>query len=482
MAHHERRPGRGGSAGMELAGDGAAGACLAGAENQQSVIFFFHPLVRYACRQLSVEREMACDDQVVASGVAAEVYAAGILKAAERSVHAGGTPNGAHQLALFSTKQILERRLEMILNTNRARMIAHQWRYLVLPVALIAVAGFLLIPRYSAKNLASNSPAKDSLKPAKGSPVKATYSAQEKELIEMIQQVAEAIPQQWHYRYHRAGLPDGRLVLDDFRVYDRQRESPLIIILPKPPQIPVGVAPGYSISKVEVGAFDVSVNDDSAVMDFIGTLHLSVPDQDKETLVTDPYRVNLVKVNDQWQADRQKMPRGVGPMFWPPRPPAPPFETQGAHFEGFKHIDAMTLHNFGDAQFLVQSSLPFEGPQSVEMKLSENELEYCRCKAWELQNAVVKLGELELRAEKGSRTLGSHVDAVHLKDRFEFQWGEQIYYGLGDITAGYHLQNKRLGLGSSPETRLYRTSDRTGEAITLQQLAQELKDQSLRKN
>jgi len=103
-------------------------------------------------------------------------------------------------------------------------------------------------------------------------------------------------------------------------------------------------------------------------------------------------------------------------------------------------------------------------------------------KAWELQNAVVKLGELEIRAEKGSRTLGPHVDAVHLKDRFEFQWGEQIYYGLGGITAGYHLQNKRLGLGSSAETRLYRTPDRSGEAITLQQLAQELKDQSLRKN
>jgi hypothetical protein len=146
-----------------------------------------------------------------------------------------------------------------------------------------------------------------------------------------------------------------------------------------------------------------------------------------------------------------------------------------------KQIDAMTLHNFGDAQFLVQSSLPFEGPQSVEMKLDEMELKYCGCKSWELQNAVVKLDKLELRAEKGSRTLGPHVDAVHLKDRFEFQWGEQTYYGLGEITAGYHLQNKRLGLGSSPETRLYRTSDRTGEAITLQQLAQELKEQSLRK-
>jgi beta-lactamase regulating signal transducer with metallopeptidase domain len=28
-------------------------------------VFFFHPLVRYVCRQLTVEREMACDDHVV---------------------------------------------------------------------------------------------------------------------------------------------------------------------------------------------------------------------------------------------------------------------------------------------------------------------------------------------------------------------------------------------------------------------------------
>src|SRR5262245_4121677 len=106
-----------------------------------SVIFFFHPLVRYACRQLSLEREMACDDRVVASGVAAEVYAAGILKAAERSVITTGAASGAHQLAIFGARQILERRLEMILNTDRARMVAQQWRYLVFPIAIIAAAG-----------------------------------------------------------------------------------------------------------------------------------------------------------------------------------------------------------------------------------------------------------------------------------------------------------------------------------------------------
>jgi len=35
------------------------------------IVFFFHPPVRYACRQLSLEREMACDDRVVGMGAGA---------------------------------------------------------------------------------------------------------------------------------------------------------------------------------------------------------------------------------------------------------------------------------------------------------------------------------------------------------------------------------------------------------------------------
>src|SRR5262249_27067521 len=78
------------------------------------VVFFFHPLARYACRQLSVEREMACDDHVVGSGVEAEAYAESIIKVAERNIAPAGAPGGVHQLALFSARHILERRIEMI--------------------------------------------------------------------------------------------------------------------------------------------------------------------------------------------------------------------------------------------------------------------------------------------------------------------------------------------------------------------------------
>jgi hypothetical protein len=112
------------------------------------VVFFFHPLVRYACRQLSLEREMACDDRVVAMGAAAEAYAEGILKVAERSL----APASAHQLALFSAKQNLERRIDMILSKDRVRIIARQWKYLVVPTGLIALVAWLLIPVSTAKS------------------------------------------------------------------------------------------------------------------------------------------------------------------------------------------------------------------------------------------------------------------------------------------------------------------------------------------
>jgi len=111
-------------------------------------VFFFHPLARYASRQLTLEREMACDDHVVGSGAEAETYAESIIKAAERGI---GAPRGAHQLAFFGTRQILERRVEMILNKDRRRILAGKWKYLILPATLIAIVAWMLIPARFAK-------------------------------------------------------------------------------------------------------------------------------------------------------------------------------------------------------------------------------------------------------------------------------------------------------------------------------------------
>jgi TonB family protein len=81
-------------------------------------LFFFHPLVRYGLRQLSVERELACDELVTSSGLARDVYAEAILKVAE---HSAGMPQ-RYELAFDSSRRVLERRMEMILNGNNRQV------------------------------------------------------------------------------------------------------------------------------------------------------------------------------------------------------------------------------------------------------------------------------------------------------------------------------------------------------------------------
>ena len=112
------------------------------------LVFFFHPLVCYACRQLSMEREMACDDSVVRRGAIAEVYAESILKVAERTL----ARSHLHQLALFSARQTLERRLDMILTNDRMRATPRQWRYMIAPAMLIAIAAWVLVPTEPARS------------------------------------------------------------------------------------------------------------------------------------------------------------------------------------------------------------------------------------------------------------------------------------------------------------------------------------------
>ena len=138
------------------------------------VIFFFHPLVRYACRQMSLEREIACDDRVVSLGASAATYAESILKVAERSVVADPAFNGRHQLAFISHKQILKRRIEMILNNDRTRVVARQWRFLLLTAGLIAFVVWLLIPGSNLKSgLAQRQAERGASKPVDTLPPKA---------------------------------------------------------------------------------------------------------------------------------------------------------------------------------------------------------------------------------------------------------------------------------------------------------------------
>jgi beta-lactamase regulating signal transducer with metallopeptidase domain len=114
------------------------------------VFLFFHPLLRYADHQLSLEREIACDDCVLGLGTEPKAYAEAILKAAERSF----LTDVVHQTASFNSRRTLERRIEMIMNTNRTRQPLRQWPFLLLPIMLIGVSAWLVIPAASSQQAA----------------------------------------------------------------------------------------------------------------------------------------------------------------------------------------------------------------------------------------------------------------------------------------------------------------------------------------
>lgn len=110
-----------------------------------NAFFYFHPLVILARKQLEIEREAACDDRVISRGTEAEVYAEGILKVAGRGVMF----RERHQLGMASPKQILERRIGMILNKDRLRHVSNYRRKLILSVALISLWIWMMTPVYS---------------------------------------------------------------------------------------------------------------------------------------------------------------------------------------------------------------------------------------------------------------------------------------------------------------------------------------------
>ncbi|HKQ90116.1 MAG TPA: M56 family metallopeptidase [Blastocatellia bacterium] len=252
-----------------------------------SAVFFFHPLARYASRQLMLEREMACDDHVVGSGAEAETYAESIIKAAERSI---GAPSGAHQLALFSPRLILERRIEMILNKDRARMIAHQWRYLVLSAALIAAVSLLLISNHMGKIVAQPAGAK----------------SDEQILIAMVRQVAEGGPRQ----ILLGGLPQNPYL--DLKNFAGDPGEDML------PKLYGFAHKNLAITRIDVDDFHVKINGAEATVGFLGTIYLKNRVRGEENSVADRYVVDMVKVNGQWQA-----------VLPPPPPPPPPRPADG---------------------------------------------------------------------------------------------------------------------------------------------------------
>lgn len=102
-----------------------------------AAVFFFHPFIRYALRQMSTERELACDDRVLASGVDAAGYADLLLRAASR-----GVMKAAFQVGLSSSRSVLERRVEMILKSF-PREVSPRRRASVVAQSALVVGGLV---------------------------------------------------------------------------------------------------------------------------------------------------------------------------------------------------------------------------------------------------------------------------------------------------------------------------------------------------
>jgi TonB family protein len=104
-------------------------------------ILFFHPAIRYALRQLALERELACDEHVLGAGAHPDAYAEALLKVAERAV-AG---RQSYQPAFNASGKILDMRVTMILNYRPSSLYGSRLAQVVRTAVVCGVA-FLLLP------------------------------------------------------------------------------------------------------------------------------------------------------------------------------------------------------------------------------------------------------------------------------------------------------------------------------------------------
>jgi beta-lactamase regulating signal transducer with metallopeptidase domain len=111
------------------------------------MLFFFHPAIHWVCRELEFDREVACDDSVVAITGAARSYARSLTRVSELtpSRRAPVLASGA----VFRTSHI-RRRIELLLNAARDRTprISMMSFALVLLVVIGIASDFATLPAF----------------------------------------------------------------------------------------------------------------------------------------------------------------------------------------------------------------------------------------------------------------------------------------------------------------------------------------------
>lgn len=101
------------------------------------VIFFFHPAVWWVENRITLEREMACDDAVLAATASPRAYAECLAHLAEKSF--AHRTLALAQAALGRLRQI-SLRVAQILDTNRPPTNTNAWKPAVAVVGAVAIA------------------------------------------------------------------------------------------------------------------------------------------------------------------------------------------------------------------------------------------------------------------------------------------------------------------------------------------------------
>jgi beta-lactamase regulating signal transducer with metallopeptidase domain len=125
-----------------------------------SALYWPHPGVWWAARRLRVERELACDDRVLAAGEGAREYAGHLLELAHSL---GSAPAPATALGMARPRQ-LETRLLAVLDAARNRTgIRKGARTVAAVVALVILAPLVavraeIVPRHAGRDAGSRNP------------------------------------------------------------------------------------------------------------------------------------------------------------------------------------------------------------------------------------------------------------------------------------------------------------------------------------
>ncbi|HEY5910230.1 MAG TPA: M56 family metallopeptidase [Verrucomicrobiae bacterium] len=115
-------------------------------QNVIQAVLFFHPAVWWISRQLSLQREIACDDYVLQQGGRPRTYALLLTDLASRIK----TQRPLLAPGVTNSKSQLQKRIDMILNTRRdtsPRLAKSRLGFLTTAAALLAALAFYSAPR-----------------------------------------------------------------------------------------------------------------------------------------------------------------------------------------------------------------------------------------------------------------------------------------------------------------------------------------------